>query len=729
MLAHTEMRRSRVLVAAAGLLFGLLTLWLRMAWLQLVLHGHYAERAEEIQEQRVLLKPVRGNLLDRHGRVLAHDLLTYTLSAVPREMSDPRGAARAVARILGREPRSVTREFEQHPRYLTLARHLSPADADAIAGLHEHGFYLASETQREYPLGDAACEILGATDVDDDGIAGLELQFDDDLRGQAGWSNRLRWGNGSSQELPGGLRREAVDGHHVVLTLDYELQSIVEHRLAAAVDSMHADRGFALFMDPTTGEVLAAACAPHAGPGQGRNWNFTDQYEPGSTFKIVTAGGALEEGVASPGEWFEAAAGGMAVLAGAHIHDTHPAARYTFFGAMQHSSNIVMGKIGMLLGPERLYRYATALGFGSLTGIEFPGEAGGRLRSPDHWVPRSTPTVAIGHELSVTPLQLVLAYSAVANGGVLMRPMIVREVRDDAGHVLRHNSPEAVQRVFTEHTTATLRRMLQAVVDSGTATAAAVPGLTIAGKTGTAQKYDPDVRGYGIGKYIASFVGFAPVENPRIVGVVVIDEPKGARYYGGQVAAPVFREALVDLRSLPHGPLAPDPGQVALRPPAPAPVTVPDLRLLPPAVIESRLAGAGLHAIFHGHGPRALSQQPPADQALERGSVVDVWLSTPEDSALATLPDLVGRVVRDALRELGRREIPAQVLGRGTVVRQAPSPGTPLPLNGPCVLWCEPRAVTAEPAAPDVPAIPAAAEPQARLEHPAFRPHASGHAP
>jgi membrane peptidoglycan carboxypeptidase len=489
-----------------------------------------------------------------------------------------------------------------------------------------------------------------------------------------------------------------VDGHHVVLTLDYELQSIVEHRLAAAVDSMHADRGFALFMDPRTGEVLAAACAPHPGPGQGRNWNFTDQYEPGSTFKIVTAGGALEEGVARPEQVFEAAAGGMAVLAGAHIHDTHPEARFTFFGAMQHSSNIVMGKIGMLLGPERLYRYATALGFGSTTGIEFPGEAGGRLRSPDHWVPRSTPTIAIGHELAVTPLQLVLAYSAVANGGVLMRPMIVREVRDDAGHVLRHASPEAVQRVFTERTTETLRGMLQAVVDSGTATAARVEGLAIAGKTGTAQKYDPDVRGYGVGKYIASFVGFAPADDPRIVGVVVIDEPKGARYYGGQVAAPVFREALVDLRSLPHGPLAPDPAQVALKPPAPAPVTVPDLRLLPPVAAETRLATAGLHAVFHGHGPRALAQQPPADTAIERGSVVDVWLSTPDDSSSAVLPDLVGHVVRDALRELGRRQVPARVMGRGTVVRQDPLAGTALPLPGSCVLWCEPRPLTPAPA-------------------------------
>jgi stage V sporulation protein D (sporulation-specific penicillin-binding protein) len=225
-----------------------------------------------------------------------------------------------------------------------------------------------------------------------------------------------------------------------------------------------------------------------------------------------------------------------------------------------------------------------------------------------------------------------------------------------------------------------------------------VPGLTIAGKTGTAQKYDAAVRGYGVGKYIASFVGFAPVEDPRIVGVVVIDEPKGARYYGGQVAAPVFREALIDLRSLPHGPLAPEASQIALKPPAPAPVTVPDLRLLPPQAIERKLATLGLHPVFQGVGPRALAQIPPADAAVERGSRVDVWLATPQDSLSAMLPDLTGRVVRDALRELGRREIAVKVVGQGTVVRQQPVAGTPLPLGGPCVLYCEPRAVAPAPA-------------------------------
>src|SRR5207249_7506871 len=246
----------------------------------------------------------------------------------------------------------------------------------------------------------------------------------------------------------------------------------------------------------------------------------------------------------------------------------HKQAGCTFRDAVRWSSNIVMGKLGLLLGPQRLYRYAVDLGFGGITGIEFPGEAGGKLRSPEHWSKRSTPTIAIGHEVSVTPLQLALAYAAIANGGVLMRPMLVREIRDDHGTVLRKFQPSAVNRVFSPATTATLGQMLAMVVDSGTARAARVPGLSIAGKTGTAQKYDARVGTYGAGKFVSSFAGYAPADAPRLVGVIVIDEPRGKQHYGGEVAAPVFREVMLDLQRLPHGPLDPDLQQVVVRPPA-----------------------------------------------------------------------------------------------------------------------------------------------------------------
>jgi stage V sporulation protein D (sporulation-specific penicillin-binding protein) len=716
------MRRSRVLVAAAGLFFGLVLLWARIGWIQIVEHGYYSIRAEEIQEQRVLQKAERGNLLDRHGRLLARDLATYAVSAAPREMHDPSGAARELAALLKRDPRALVREFTRRPRYLKIERQVSPEVAGRIAALKERGVYLSRETGRVYPLGRASAEILGRTDVDNAGVDGLELQLDEDLRGRPGWATRFRDGRGRAHDLPRGLRRPPVDGNDVLLTLDVDLQSIVETRLADAIDSLHAQRGFALFMDPRTGEILACVNVPHLPPGKARNWNFTDTYEPGSTFKMVVAGAALEENVARPDQVFAASASGQLMLVpGAVFHDTHKKAEYTFRDAVRFSSNIVMGKLGLMVGPERLYRYATSLGFGAITGVDFPGEAGGRLRTPDRWSGRSAPTIAIGHEVTVTPLQLVLAYAAIANGGVLMHPQLVREVRGPDGHVVRRVSPEAAQRVFSERTTALLRDMLQAVVDSGTAKAARVPGLAIAGKTGTAQKYIAEAGGYAPGVYISSFAGFVPADQPRLVGIVVVDEPRGKHYYGGEVAAPVFRQVVLDLRGLPASPLAPNVDQIASRPPAPAPVVVPDLRMLPPDAADRRLASLGLHPVFQGHGPRVLAQEPVAGIATERGSRVDVWLAAPADSSGQTLPDLAGHPVREALRELDRRQVLARLVGHGTVVRMSPPPGTPLPLAEPCVLICEPRLLVLPAAAGD-----AGADPRTRL---AARTRAEGERP
>jgi len=681
-------------VAAAGLLLGLVVLWLRVTWLQVVRHSYYAGRAELNQEQRVLVRPVRGELLDRRGRPLARDLLTCSVSAAPREMRDPAIVARGLAALLHLDARRLAGEFRAHPRFVWVARHRPPEVGGAVAARKWRGVHLSVETRREYTLGTAASEILGRTDLDDSGVDGLELQLDGELRGRPGWATRFRVGGSHTVELPRGLSRAPTDGRSAVLTLDLDLQSIVEHHLARAVDTLRAVRGFALFLDPRTGAILASACVPHLSPGKARNWPFTDQYEPGSTFKVVAAGTALEEDLARPGQYFDAGNGVCQVVPGVFFHDSHKATGFTLFGAVQHSSNIVMAKLGLLAGPERIYRYATALGFGSLTGLDFPGETGGRLRSPAHWSARSCPTIAIGHEVSVTQLQLALAYAAIANGGVLMEPMLVHEMRDAEGRVLHRYGPRASRRVFSEATTATLREMLTAVVDSGTATATRVPGLALAGKTGTAQKFDPAIRGYAPGKYLSSFVGFAPASAPTLVGIVVIDEPRTGHYYGGEIAAPVFREVMLDLRRLPDSPFGSGSTEVAAKPPAPASVVVPDLRLLPQLAAERRLVQHGLRARFEGRGSRALAQSPVAGQAAERGARVTVWLAAREGSA-GLLPDVVGLPLREALRRLTPWQVRTRITGSGIVVRQTPAAGTPLAPGSECRLWCEPGAAPA----------------------------------
>jgi cell division protein FtsI/penicillin-binding protein 2 len=679
-----------VLVVAAGLFLLLAVVWARVAWLQIVLHTEFANRAERNQEQRELVRPVRGNLLDRQGRPLARDLKTYQVTVAPREMKDPAGTARRLAEALRLDPRRLQKSFAARPRYLLVARQVAPDIGQAIASWKVAGIHLGIETRREYTLGPAAEEIIGRTDLDDIGVEGLELQLDETLRGRPGWITLFRDGRGGRHEFPGALRRDPTEGEDVVLTLDADLQGILESHLMRAIDTLQAVRAFGLFLDPRTGEILAAANVPHTA-GATRNWNFTDQYEPGSTYKLVAAGAALEEGVARPGDWIEASATGAALVApGCVLHDTHKSPGWKFADAVRYSSNICMARLALQLGGERFYRYASALGFGSTTGVEFPGEVSGRLRSPDQWSGRSLPTLAIGHEVTVTPLQLALAYAAVANGGVLMQPMLVREVRDTEGRVAHRYEARAQRRVFSEATTATLREMLASVVDSGTATPARVPGLHIAGKTGTAQKFDPRTQRYGVGMFVSSFVGFAPAESPTIVGVVVIDEPHGKKHYGGEVAGPVFREVMMDLRRMPHGPLDLASSAVAARPPAPAPVSVPDLRLLPPRVAEERLAAAGLRASFSGTGPRVLAQQPGAGESAERGARVTMLLSAPADSTAGRMPDLAGLSVRAALRRLAVLGAHAAILGEGLVVRQMPAAGEPLAPGAACRLWCEP---------------------------------------
>jgi cell division protein FtsI/penicillin-binding protein 2 len=684
------MRKSRVLTAAAGLFLGLLCLWVRVGWLQVGLHGHFVARAAENQLQRLKLIPKRGELLDRKGRVLAHDLLVSRVAVYRPQLKDlPRVAAK-LAPALGEPVAKVRQRLEATHGFGWIASDLPPEVGDRVRALRLEGVDVEDETRRDYRLGDAAAEILGRTNRDNVGVDGLEYQFDSHLGGQSGWVTAIRAGARRMLQLPGAENRPARDGSSLVLTIDADLQSSVEQHLARAVDTLGAKRGFAIFLDPWTGEILAAACVPHLPPGQAKNWTFTDQYEPGSTFKVVVAGATLEENLARPDEYFTASETGRAeILPGFHLRDAHAHPGYTFFGAIQNSSNIVCAKLGLRVGADRLYRYATALGFGSMTGIEFPGETAGKLRPVSAWQPRSAPTIAIGQEVAVTPLQLALAYAAIANGGVLMEPLLVREERASNGRVLRRWAPQPTHRVFSEATTAELRQMLCAVVDSGTATSARLDGFSIAGKTGTAQKYDARVGGYGSRLYMASFAGLAPSDHPRIVGVVVIDEPPRNLYYGGQVAAPVFREIVLDLMRQRDGLLGPLDGAIAARPPEVPAVIAPDLRLLPPQQAERRLRDFGLHARFEGRGPRVLSQSPAAGQPVDRGGSVIAWLSPPRDSVYARLPDLTGMPMREALRQLSVRQVSPRLEGRGLVVRQEPAPGTPLPLAGSCRLWCE----------------------------------------
>jgi cell division protein FtsI (penicillin-binding protein 3) len=400
---------------------------------------------------------------------------------------------------------------------------------------------------RIHPRGSVGAQVLGCCSVDGRGLEGIELFFEDHLRGKPGCRVYGRDGRGGHFTTPGARRLPPEHGATVVLTIDSVAQSVVERELERCVLQSKARAASALLLDPATGDILAMASYPSYDPQTfaessadcRRNRAITDFFEPGSTFKVVTVAACLEQGVASPATRLLAEK--EIELAGGHLlRDKEDYGEVTVADAVHQSINTAMAKLSRRLGSQWLYEYARSFGFGCVTGIDLPGEASGILRRPCEWSGRSLETVSIGQEVAVTLLQLGCAYAAIANDGVLMKPRIVREIRDADGRVLRHYRPQEVRRVVSRETANRLTEILVGVVECGTGSAARMPGISVAGKTGTAQVVDHEHGGYVRDRYVASFVGYLPAESPELVAAIVVEEPRGVSY-GGHVAAPVFR--------------------------------------------------------------------------------------------------------------------------------------------------------------------------------------------
>jgi len=653
-------------------------------------HGYYTARAEINQQERIQLPPERGEIRDRRGNLLAQDRRTYSLIAVPRNMPNAPRMARRLARALHLDEKKLVAEFQRRPNYCWVVRQQPPELAEMFAdSTHaKNGWtsvFLQGETRRSYPAGEPLAQLVGRADVDNVGVEGIEYQFDAALRGQQGWRTVLQDGRGTQIGMPGFSSKNPVNGHSIALTIDSDIQSVVCARLRDVVDSLNATKAIAVVLDPWTGEILAAGSEPQPLEPPFRNQAITNQFEPGSTYKMVVASATLEERVATPGMMFDACNGAYD-FGGFVIHDSHPHGMLSMADAVRFSSNIVAGKLGVRLGSRSMYEYSTAYGFGALTGVDFPGEAPGLLRAPDRWSGRSLPTLAMGQEVSVTALQLALAYSAVANGGTLMAPLLLKAEYDAKGVLVTKAEARPLRRVVSPETAATMRAFLQSVVDSGTATRAQLDWAHVGGKTGTAQKWDAALHTYRNGKYLASFVGFLPVESPRLVCVVMVDEPRKG-YYGGDVAAPVFKKIMEDLYRLRGGPLAPEPTRVVVDRPHPVAVLVPSVRALPLKRAREALQDAGFRARVDGDGARVLNQFPPAGSRAERGALV-VLSTVP---GVGGVPNVVGMTARQAILQLGSVAMSAQVVGHGVVVRQDPPAGSQSTRGRSCVLTCEER--------------------------------------
>jgi len=547
-------RRIRVLLFVFVLLFGV-TLG-RAAWLQVVKRGDYRRLAMNQHRETIPIPAGRGTIFDRRGAPLAIGEQTTTVYADPREILDPKRAATAAGRALGLEPNFLYPEFTNRKLgFLYVARKANPLAAATLARQHIEGLGFYPEEKRVYPQGGVAAQVVGFAGTDNRGLEGLEGSLDATLAGTPGSETIVKDPFGRVVETV--KSRPERRGRNVTLTIDHQIQANAEAVLAETVRKWHAKGGSVIIHDPRTGQVLAMANAPGFDANRfgsvdadlHRNRAVTDVYEPGSTFKLVTISGALEDGIVTPGTPFTLPP--TIRVADRTIHDaeTRSTERMTVAQILSHSSNVGTVTIAKRLGASELARWVHRWGFGAQTGVGFPGESSGMVLPLDQWSGSTIGTVPIGLGIAVTPLQMAAAYATIANHGVRVTPQLVLKV---GGHrVARAHG----RRVVSKATARKVMTMLRDVVVQGTGTEAAIPGYTVAGKTGTANK--PTSHGYSTTKYVASFVGIVPARNPRLVITVVIDEPRGT-IWGGVVAAPAFAKiAQFDLQYLEVRPDAP----------------------------------------------------------------------------------------------------------------------------------------------------------------------------
>lgn len=641
---RTTIRR-RVLVAAAVLGLWALAIESRLVYLQVFAHADLVARAERQQLRTRSIPAKRGDILDRKGRILATSVDADTIYAVPTEIADPQGTVTRLCQALGdctaRERETLVERFGQSRAFWYVRRQISAADARRVAALELDGIGFLKESKRFYPKVDLAAHLLGFVGVDNKGLGGIESAYDTEIRGKDG--TVLIQADARRQAFSR-LEEPPTAGATVELTVDEYVQHIAERELRAGVRASRARGGSVVVMDPSTGEILAMANEPTFNPnlyreaseGARRNRAVQDLYEPGSTFKIITASAAIEEHVMPVNAPIDVSGGNIRVGSRV-VRDTRDFGELSFTDVLVRSSNVGAIKIGFRIGPERFSDYVARFGFGRPTSPDFPGESPGIVWDVASWTDSALMSVSMGYQVGVTPLQMAAATSVVANGGRLIEPRVVRAMHRDDRRVAVQ--PRVVRSPISSNTAAALTAIMEEVVERGTGRAAAVPGHTVAGKSGTASKL---VGGrYSDTEYNASFTGFAPSRRPVIAVIVVIDAPNSGRPYagpthgGGAIAAPIFQritEATLRYMGVPPT-INPAPPVLVTRPGAPPePVEDPTLALV-----------------------SFLSGQPAG-----------------------TVPDVRGMSGREAMRALAALGLSPRVTGDGVVVSQQPAPGAPI---------------------------------------------------
>ncbi|APG25356.1 MAG: penicillin-binding transpeptidase domain-containing protein [Syntrophotalea acetylenica] len=628
----------RIVLMGVGFTLFFLAIVGRGFWLQVIDADATAARARKQYKRIVPLTPKRGGIFDRNGAELARSISIDSVFAEPLRIEDVDGTVRALSRLLGQSSGTLRKKLTSNRSFVWLKRKMQPEQSARIRGLKLPGIAFTKEHQRFYPNGHLAAQLLGFTGLDPRGLEGLERFYDSQLQGQEGFlvaaKDGRRKGMGASDKVIQG----GSDGNSLYLTVDRNLQYLAEKELAKALQENKARAGCVVIVDPASGDILAMANQPTYNPNafgrfpasSRRNRAVCDEFEPGSTLKVFLVAAALNENLVRPEQLINCENGAYRV-GGMTIHDHHPHDILSVADVLRLSSNIGSAKIGKILERRRYFDYLRKFGFGDRTGIDFPGEATGQLRKPELWFEGDLAAVSFGQGMTVTALQLARATAAIANGGLLMHSGLVRQIVNDHGEVVQRNEPRVLRRVVSEQVAGRIRGLMELVTrDGGTGTLASVPGYRVAGKTGTAQKVDPVTGGYSADKRVASFVGFAPVENPRLVIMVMVDEPR-SQVYGGLVAAPVFsRIAGQALRYL-----GVPPSEAEMDPP------------LPPETMETR-------------------------EAITTGEVQTLQVS---EKGLPVMPQCFGMSCRQVLQFMDRLGLNIRIRGSGRVVDQFPNPG------------------------------------------------------
>jgi cell division protein FtsI (penicillin-binding protein 3) len=750
------LQRTRFWLVCLLFLCWALLIAFRLFWLQVVRHQEFMERAEKQQQRTFEVAPRRGILYDRNQRELAITVQVDSIFAVPGEIGDKQAAASALAAVVHTDPDDAQSSEEQIAARLQagrsfawVARRVTPDVAARVKALIDSGalkgIYFQKEFQRFYPDNEIAAQVLGYVGLDDNGLGGLEQKFEPQLHGVPG---HMYTALDARRHVLGSSESEPQPGQNLTLTIDENIQFLAERALDHAMQSTQAANGTVVVQDVHTGQILALAIRPTFNPNLFRrttpellrNNAVSDVYEPGSVFKLVTYSAALEQGVAKPDDPIDCQ-GGQITLAGRVIHDDK-GEHYgviTVHEALEHSSDVAAVKLALKVGPERFYQFIRDFGFGQRSGAEMPGETRGLLRPVGKWGASSIGSIAIGQEVGVTPLQLVSMVSTIANGGVYLPPRVLLPGQVDGtangktpaaspspfkpGGELPNPLPPGAHRVLSTMTAAEMRKMMEGVVLYGTGKAAQLNGYSSGGKTGTAQKIDPATHLYSKTTHIASFAGFAPVNNPVIAVAVVLDSPKGA-YYGAAVSAPVFAEVaqqVLEYLTVPHDidlrrPRATaniklaeddDHGQAAnisalyaaandlpsddpLRMDASQPAAATPSSAASSSQTSAQPTSAAANAIANAAPGNAPTTTPPPSGAQPQ-------TAPPPTTAIVLVagaktlrvPSLLGLPVRKVIEQAAAAGLEVEITGSGTVREQAPAPGTMVAPGTRIVVRCE----------------------------------------